>query len=954
VVLLAVIPLVTLGSIAGAITSAPASAGAIRDGPAATQLVPRGAARTGVVAGDQKIELRVTMAPRNPLAVTAELSSLNDRSSSNFHHWLAPGQFDRQYGPSGAEIAATVAWLHSRQVTDTRVDGLAIDAVASARTAAAAFGLTLQTYRSRSGQTGFAPSSAPLVPAGLAQTTVRSIIGLDSFDVPTAQGSGVGAATGSCSTANELSNADTFIYPQIAQDYGINSLVAGGQDGAGETVALYELEGHDAGVADYDSCFGLSPTITTRAVDDGGPQQAGGDSEADVDIEAVANDAPAAAIESYEGPNTDIGAYDTWAAIVTDDNAQVVSSSWDVCEASSGMAPYDMLLEQAATQGQSVFVASGDWGAEGCLPYDSIDTTPAVEYPASSPDVVAVGGTTLNADGAEVAWNDCEGVVASGCTFGAGGGGVSTTEKALDAQKVVTGSAAREVPDISANAGTGMVVDVDGGWGSYVGTSLATPMMASLIADRNDGCAGKTGLFTPDLYADASSIYGTGLDDVTTGDNDLTGTNGGAYAAGVGYDMATGLGTPLAAGLTCADVDAASSTSAVAGTRITLAGLGLERSTVDFGAVAAAVVASTAISATVTVPAGAGTVNISATSTLGAGSHTVAFTYPTSVPSTPGAPEAPTAVARDASAMVNVTDSSGGAPVSYEITARDSTTPAHGGQTATVEGASGSASVTGLTNGDTYRFTATATNGTGTSASSVASNAVTPVHPAIVMPVPPRPPPLPLGIPLAPRATGGNADAKVSVSDPAVADVTAPATSFTVTAIDLGDASRGHQTCTVEGPDGSCTVTGLSNGDRYEFVSVARGADHVSPTSVASNVVVPRSNRTTLRVSISGGDPTAADRMKVETVTIRNIGAEAATGLTVALTKAEVMAVRFAPGWSVRGQLLSRRLAQLEAGKAVTYRVTLYLRFKPSGARYISVVAAASNASQVKARHRFG
>jgi hypothetical protein len=657
---------------------------------------------------------------------------------------------------------------------------------------------------------------------------------------------------------------------------------------------------------------------------------------------------------SYEGPNTETGAYDTWAAIVSDDTAQVVSSSWAVCEGSFETGTYDTLLQTAATQGQSVFVASGDWGAEGCLASGDSDTAPAVEYPASSPYVVSVGGTTLSADGSEVAWNDCEHGVPSGCTFGAGGGGVSTSETALGAQSAVTGSTAREVPDLSANAGAGMVTNVAGAWGSYVGTSLATPMMASLVADRNDGCATPTGLFTPALYPDAAAIYGRGLDDVTTGDNDLTGTNHGAYAAGAGYDMATGLGTPLAAGLTCANVDTASSTLAVAGTDITLAGLGLEGATVAFGAAVATVVASTATSATVTVPAGTGTVNITATSALGAGRNTVAFTYPPSVPPIPGTPDAPAAVGADAAAVVHVTDSSGGAPESYEITAHDSTTPAHGHQTATVTGTSGSVAVSGLTDGDRYTFTATATNGRGTSAASAPSNAVTPVAPVTGPPGAPPPSPLPLGTPAAPRATAGPATARVTVSDPAIPGETAEPTSYEVTAIDLSRVAQGHQTCGVTGPDGSCTVTALVNGDHYEFVTVARDAHAVSPTSAASNVVIPRSHRTRLRVTITGIAPTVAHRVEVETVKVRNIGGTVATALTVTLTKAAVVAVRSAPGWALRGQVLSRRLARLTAGKVVTYRLTLYLRSEPSGPRYLTVVAVAANATQAMARHRFG
>jgi subtilase family serine protease len=957
-VLLAVTPMLTVGvgSLGGPDATAASPGGAlIRDSRATSLSVPRGAVRIGTVAARGPVNLRIALAPRDPAAVTAEISSLYDRTSSNYHRWLKPGQFARAYGPSRAEIASSIAWLHARGLTRTRVNGFTIDASASAATASTAFGLRLQSYRTRAGRVGYVPTSAPLVPTAL-EGTVQSIIGLNSLDTPVGQGAGVGSPSGTCTAANDLSYSDLFTYPQIEHDYGIDHLVTGGQDGAGETVALYELEGHDSGVNTYDTCFGLSPKITTRAVDGGGAQQTGGDDEADVDIEAVANDAPAAAIESYEGPNTADGAYDTWAAIVDDDTAQVVSSSWDVCEGESTARGYDTLLEQAATQGQSVLVASGDDGAQGCQYADPADTVPAVDYPASSPYVVAVGGTALAADGSESAWNWCAGEAApDGCTFGAGGGGVSVEEAALAAQEAVTGHAAREVPDISANAGTGMVVNVDGNWAGYVGTSLATPMVASLIADRNNGCETKTGLFTPALYADASSIYGTGLDDVTTGNNDLTGTNGGAYAAGTGYDMATGLGSPLATGLTCADVKQVSPPSAAAGADITLSGLGLEGSIVHFGTVPATVVSSTATSAVVVVPPGAGTVAISATSTLGAGNESVAFTYPASGPTVPGTPGAPTAVAGNGDAVVSVTDSTGGAPLSYTVTAVDSTAPGHGHETATIAGASGSVTVPGLTNGDLYTFTATAADLAGVSAASPPSNAVTPNAPVSSAPTPGPPSPLPLGTPLAPHATAGDTTAAVTVSDPAVGGLTAAPTSYTVTSIDTTRPAGGGRTCTVNGPSGTCTVTGLVNGDRYGFVALARDAGHVSLTSAMSNVIIPTgSDRTSVRVTVTGVDPHNARRVETETLTVRNVGAKAAIGLTLSLTKVPLIGVRSAPGWKTRGQVLSRRLTRLAAGSAVTYKITLYLRSTPTGVRDLTVVARATNAAPVTIRHRFG
>ena len=91
-----------------------------------------------------------------------------------------------------------------------------------------------------------------------------------------------------------------------------------------------------------------------------------------------------------------------------------------------------------------------------------------------------------------------------------------------------------------------MVVYDSGAWGGAIGTSLAAPFVAGLVADRNDGCTSTSGQWDSGLYGLASQgAYGSALSDVTTGNNDMTGGNDGQFAAGTGYDLATGLGTPI-------------------------------------------------------------------------------------------------------------------------------------------------------------------------------------------------------------------------------------------------------------------------------------------------------------------------------------------------------------------------------------------------------------------------
>jgi trimeric autotransporter adhesin len=189
----------------------------------------------------------------------------------------------------------------------------------------------------------------------------------------------------------------------------------------------------------------------------------------------------------------------------------------------------------------------------------------------------------------------------------------------------------------------------------------------------------------------------------------------------------------------------------------------------------------------------------------------------------PGAPTMGTATGGNAQASVAFTapaSDGGSAITSYTVTATDTTTPANGGQTE-----SGSASplvITGLTNGDSYTFTVTATNGAGTGPASSASNAVVPAA------VP--------GAPTIGTTTGGNAQASVAFTAPA-SDGGSPITSYTVTATDSTTPGNGGQT--KSGSASPLVVTGLTNGDSYTFTVTATNGAGTGAASSASTAVVP-------------------------------------------------------------------------------------------------------------------
>ena len=367
-----------------------------------------------------------------------------------------------------------------------------------------------------------------------------------------------------CPAAQQQAVNGAYTSTQLASLFGLDQLFGQGRTGIGQSIAIVEFEQYlPSDVQAFDACYGLNSSIRNISID-GGPPAGPGMGEAALDVEAASVNAPSASLLVYEAPNdNDAQSLDLFNRIASDDAAQVVTTSWGNCEQfiqATDPTYLDVengVFQRMAVQGQTMIAASGDSGSEDCFPTNS-STGLGVDDPGSQPFVVSAGGTSLIGATAasQTVWNDCEGhtiLCAEGFdptaphNPGAGGGGLSQKWPRPSYQSAgINPNSTRAVPDISypsdPSAG-GVVAFFDHTWTSFGGTSVAAPANAGLFADTNQGCFNRLGLVAPALYT--AGPGGPNYTDITSGNNDFTDSQGGVFAAGVGYDEASGLGTPV-------------------------------------------------------------------------------------------------------------------------------------------------------------------------------------------------------------------------------------------------------------------------------------------------------------------------------------------------------------------------------------------------------------------------
>jgi kumamolisin len=502
-------------------------------------------------------------------------------------------ELDAQYGAETDDIALVTSTMTELglTVTDTHQGSRRVMVSGTIGALSAAFGTTLTLVTSPhpdgTGQVTHRYRSGGLsVPAALAGI-VTAVLGLDDRPVARPQFRRLTAAAASRTVTPETVTPETVtpetvtpetvtpetVTPETVTPETVTPEAApaaptavpltalqvaslydfpAGTDGTGQTIAIIELGGGytQSDLDMYFSGLGLdTPSVTAVSVD-GGSNSPGqpADGEVELDIQVAGAVAPKAAQLVYFAANTDQGFINAIAqAVHTTPPPIVVSISWGQSEdqwSEQSRASMDGVFADAAALGVTVTVAAGDNGSS-----DDPNSTSGVhvDFPASSPHVLACGGTQLignlntNTITSEVVWNELAN------NEGAGGGGVSDVFPLPSWQANVgvptiaggTGTG-RGVPDVAGNADpvTGYLVVVDGKQQPIGGTSAVAPLWAGLIARLAQATGKKFGLLQPLIYG------GVTAGAAAQGFNDITEGNNGAYSAGPGWDATTGLGSP--------------------------------------------------------------------------------------------------------------------------------------------------------------------------------------------------------------------------------------------------------------------------------------------------------------------------------------------------------------------------------------------------------------------------
>ncbi len=555
--------------------------------------------------------------PEQEAALLKLLDDQQDKSSPDFHKWLTPEQFGQQFGPADSDIHAVASWLqaHGFEVSQVSKGRSVIEFSGTAAQVKEAFHTGINKYVVK-GKAHWANANDPEIPASLAPV-VAGVHSLHNFYaqpqlVMSPERVRAKLTAGRPPQVNFSDGSHALAPADYAMIYNANSALTSGINGQGQAVAVVARSnlfhaGED--VFAFHNAFGGFSGFLNIILNGSDPGDLGGNEEVEATLDATWASAlaPFALVDFVvsAGTNTTDGVFLSENYIIENNLAPVMTESFSSCEAvitNAQALSISAMAEQAAAQGITYILSSGDSGAEGCDNGRAVAQGPiSVSDLASNPFVVAVGGTQFNENGHDSTfWNNSNGagglsvksyipedVWNSSCssaqcgtkanTF-AGGGGASVIFSKPSWQTGVSGipnDGARDLPDVSLTASghdpyllcleSSCMPDSQG----FIqllgvsGTSASAPSFASIMALVNQKTGARQGQANYVLYrlaasetlAQCNGSKTTALpastcifNDVTVGNNAVPGEVGfgsptAKYQSTVGYDLATGLGS---------------------------------------------------------------------------------------------------------------------------------------------------------------------------------------------------------------------------------------------------------------------------------------------------------------------------------------------------------------------------------------------------------------------------
>ncbi|HWY24162.1 MAG TPA: S53 family peptidase [Nevskia sp.] len=535
-----------------ALLTLPAGAQAAWHGTASHAAALENATQLGVLPDTATMHIAVSLKLQNRPALEALVQNQHSLLSRDYGRTLSAEEFTASHAPNERQVQVVTDYLRRAGFSNIQVAANRLLVTADARRSLVetAFNTSIRQFKLQD-RTVFANTRDAQVPDELADL-VLAVTGLQNANVaqPLYQRADSAAKSKAGTNAVPLAGSATGHVPvQFPTIYD----VGGTADGSNTEIGIISDGNLTQTVADlraYESQNSLPQVTLDYVPAEVNGTDTSGTIEWDLDSQTSTSMAHNVKVLHFFNAASlnDSDLEVAYNNAVLHPNVKAINISLGICESSEqssgAMAATDQIFLAGSSQGQTFFASSGDGGAyTGCSGQQGITT--AVSYPASSPYVVAVGGTTLN--------TNTDGSYAGETTWAGGGGGVSTAETAPSWQQSVTHSTARNVPDVAMDAdpNSGAVI-INAGTSTQVGgTSLAAPLATGTWARVQSAHNNSLGFAAPVIYTAAASTPAS-FHDVTSGCN--SGTNfldtllstllgQKDYCAKAGFDNTTGFGS---------------------------------------------------------------------------------------------------------------------------------------------------------------------------------------------------------------------------------------------------------------------------------------------------------------------------------------------------------------------------------------------------------------------------